>query len=1502
MAFLADDDLPPLLEGPFSPAMDDDTLLEEAPPLEAVLERLHHEEIVPAQSKAAARAQRKQPTVNKELDAEQFNGENWMCLTAAQASSGRFKALQDDDLPPILDGPFSPAMDDDTLLEEAPPLEAVLERLHHEEIVPAQPKAAVRAQRKQPTVNKELDAEQFNGENWMCLTAAQASSGRFKAFRFLGRFMLNFIWGSAYPEDVLKSLFAMTLAYAVQGAAGMNIVADHFIFLLSARHLDYEIALHFKKIDNTTTEAILTRFEMVDQSNKSKERPSICEESFVIDITAIDSGKKRHKLAGKGRPKEFSINYTIHQGATYDLTNNDNLCLFRAFEFLRMKFVLPQQRFSEYKRAPAKQLNDVHVLCRACNVDLAQPFYSVEEYGERIQAFYNQLHPGMFRLFCFETSGKMKPSWKSNAGDYQHELCVLFADDDDGGAGHYDAIKAIGKLFNAKGNYCFGCEMPYVQQARHNASCKWKCHNCQRVGNSFKGNCDNKNGTFFETCLACNKTFKSAECYEHHARITTRKVKSAKEAPTENAICKSSKKCIDCGVIYQTRLQDKQKGHQCGQKFCRVCLGFHAPRDCYIPYRPKVKKDKRLIFFDFECTTDFKPDPELARFKHQVNFCYAHVTCTRCIEKGIWDKELEKACAICGPLRFYSWAPFYYDNTDVDRAFRVDDPLAAFTKWLLHFESETLGLDANERRKRKRAPAKNNLLDEEADDVDSDDDDANWMIFGEKGEKPVSVTTYAYAHAGSRYDHVLVYGEMLRMGVCPNLVRQGNHLLEMRAPKKGGITATVFRDSYKLIPLKLAAFVKTFGLEIDGVENKKYFPHKYNKEEALDTLPPLEMYYPGGQFPEERKKLERWHRENFNTPFLLREVIADYCKTDVQILAHEVIKMRELFYNETRHDITDSVTIPSACMKFFVTLAHYDKQKIAIIPHLGYEKRGKQSSIARKYLKWRAEEEMRENGLTLRHVESPGGEYKFGSPEWLGASVIKETGELLARTIKIKDNNSLYPSRNMFTNYPVGHPTLLHFDKDVHWCKPADMKGDDGYPLEGIIKCFVVPPRHVHCGIPVLPLRMNKRTLFPLCRKCSELFPNGALDREYSCPHFEDADRGFSVTIPHIELAEALKVGYRVTRVYRAYSWPLASDWSGFLFHSYLEKFLKMKFEASGYPANCSEEGISEEEAAARKQAYINKAFSVCQVRLNPDNIKYNPGLRYVSKLCLNSLWGRFALRNRLTKTEIIDNHADLAKLLNDDKIDISSIDQLTEKFWMVCYKAKDEHVVEHDTSNVALALWTTSAARIHLLDSLCKVFGAANGPGRTDTRVLYMDTDSIFYEYETALGDPLPGGEQLGELTDEYPAHTIVEFICAGPKAYALWLRDNNTGEDQYKMKLRGITLDSDACQQINYAKMKEMVLEKWGAQDNFVSFNYPTKNFRITKKGDIFTVPLAKRFNPTVNKGVIRDHGLRVVPFGYTDWEYCQLNNPHCCECQVFVPDPEYNFDIADLAPESD
>jgi hypothetical protein len=80
-----------------------------------------------------------------------------------------------------------------------------------------------------------------------------------------------------------------------------------------------------------------------------------------------------------------------------------------------------------------------------------------------------------------------------------------------------------------------------------------------------------------------------------------------------------------------------------------------------------------------------------------------------------------------------------------------------------------------------------------------------------------------------------------------------------------------------------------------------------------------------------------------------------------------------------------------------------------------------------------------------------------------------------------------------------------------------------------------------------------------------------------------------------------------------------------------------------------------------------------------------------LQKISLNgnfSLWGRFALRNRLSQTVIADNNADLAKYMGDTSIEINDIVQLNDEAWMLMFKYKDEHVVENSSSNQILALW----------------------------------------------------------------------------------------------------------------------------------------------------------------------------------------------------------------------
>ena len=63
-------------------------------------------------------------------------------------------------------------------------------------------------------------------------------------------------------------------------------------------------------------------------------------------------------------------------------------------------------------------------------------------------------------------------------------------------------------------------------------------------------------------------------------------------------------------------------------------------------------------------------------------------------------------------------------------------------------------------------------------------------------------------------------------------------------------------------------------------------------------------------------------------------------------------------------------------------------------------------------------------------------------------------------------------------------------------------------------------------------------------------------------------------------------------------------------------------------------------------------------------------------------------MRSRLSQTVICTNDVEFSKYLNDYKIEISYLEQLTEEAMMVIYKTKDEFVVENASSNLVVALW----------------------------------------------------------------------------------------------------------------------------------------------------------------------------------------------------------------------
>ena len=65
------------------------------------------------------------------------------------------------------------------------------------------------------------------------------------------------------------------------------------------------------------------------------------------------------------------------------------------------------------------------------------------------------------------------------------------------------------------------------------------------------------------------------------------------------------------------------------------------------------------------------------------------------------------------------------------------------------------------------------------------------------------------------------------------------------------------------------------------------------------------------------------------------------------------------------------------------------------------------------------------------------------------------------------------------------------------------------------------------------------------------------------------------------------------------------------LYKGYIDTFLKIKQEASGWPLWCR----TEED----KRQYVREYQEKEGMKLDPENIKKNPGLRSLAKLMLNS-------------------------------------------------------------------------------------------------------------------------------------------------------------------------------------------------------------------------------------------------------------------------------------------
>ena len=144
--------------------------------------------------------------------------------------------------------------------------------------------------------------------------------------------------------------------------------------------------------------------------------------------------------------------------------------------------------------------------------------------------------------------------------------------------------------------------------------------------------------------------------------------------------------------------------------------------------------------------------------------------------------------------------------------------------------------------------------------------------------------------------------------------------------------------------------------------------------------------------------------------------------------------------------------------------------------------------------------------------------------------------------------------------------------------------------------------------MPVLPAKINGKLLFTLCNTCAKT------RLQTQCHHNHD-ERALVGTWVTDEVKKAIQMGYKIEKIYEVWHFDRVEQYDpetkmGGMFKEYIDTFLKMKQEASGWPSWCQTE--------KDKQRYIQDYFDKEGILLDYTRIKKNPGLRALAKLMLN--------------------------------------------------------------------------------------------------------------------------------------------------------------------------------------------------------------------------------------------------------------------------------------------
>ena len=316
-----------------------------------------------------------------------------------------------------------------------------------------------------------------------------------------------------------------------------------------------------------------------------------------------------------------------------------------------------------------------------------------------------------------------------------------------------------------------------------------------------------------------------------------------------------------------------------------------------------------------------------------------------------------------------------------------------------------------------------------------------------------------------------------------------------------------------------------------------------------------------------------------------------------------------------------------------------------------------------------------------------------------------------------------------------------------------------------------------------------------------------------------------------IELNEAVKMGYKITKVYQALKFEKDNN----IFKSYVGGLLQKKVEATG------SDHLSDDDLSVFLEEH-KKRFNL---DIKKEDLIKNPGMRALMKIQLNSLWGKFGQRNDLEASEYFtsENIGNFWRKMRDHEnksIIITNVKVIDCETKYITYKNLKEENTSLPTTSLAIASMTTSHARLHLYSVLKTL----------KDRALYCDTDSVIYEHHEDGFNPVEG-KYLGELECETGGKPIDEFVAIAPKSYSYRFDDNE------ECKFKGFTLNFENKKKVNFDGIKNLL--DTGA-------TLATRNLDFIKKnGSIFTKTNEKIAKFNFDKRMKEENNYKTYPFGY-------------------------------------